>query len=59
MTEEDYKTVIASYQKKAFELFNQNIDYETQIENLNKNILELKSEIDVLKSMKRENKESF
>lgn len=55
MTEEDYKAVIASYQQKAFELFNQNIVYETQINTLKKNILELESEISTLKSMKREN----
>lgn len=59
MSEEDYKAVIASYQKKAFELFNQNIVYETQIENLKKDIIELKSQISVLKSMKIENGESF
>ena len=55
MSEEDYKDVIASYQQKAFELFNQNIVYETQINSLKKSILELKSEIQVLKSMQKEN----
>jgi len=54
MTEEDYKVVIASYQQKAFELFNQNIVYETQINTLKRSILELESEIATLKSMKRE-----
>jgi len=54
MTEEDYKAVIASYQQKAFELFNQNIVYETQINTLKRSILELESEIATLKSMKRE-----
>ena len=54
MSEEDYKAVIASYQQKAFELFNQNVVYETQINTLKKNILELESEIFTLKSMKRE-----
>ena len=58
MSEEDYKDVIASYQQKAFELFNQNIVFETQINNLKKTILELQSEIQVLKSMKRENNEN-
>ena len=58
MTEEDYKNVIASYQQKAFELFNQNIVYETQISSLKKNIVELESEIQVLKSMSMENDES-
>jgi len=58
MSEEDYKDVIASYQQKAFELFNQNIVYETQINTLRKNILELQSEIQVLKSMSKESKEN-
>lgn len=54
MTEEDYKDVIASYQQKAFELFNKNVVYETQINTLKKNITELQSEIQVLKSRNRE-----
>jgi hypothetical protein len=58
MTEEDYKDVIASYQQKAFELFNQNIVYETQINTLKKNIVELESEIQVLKSMNKKNDEN-
>jgi vacuolar-type H+-ATPase subunit I/STV1 len=60
MTEEDYKDVIASYQQKAFDLFNQNIVYETQINTLKKNIAELQSEIQVLKSRNREsNQDSY
>ena len=60
MTEEDYKDVIASYQQKAFDLFNQNIVYETQINTLKKNIIELQSEIQVLKSRNREsNQDSY
>ena len=58
MTEEDYKDVIASYQQKAFELFNQNIVYETQINTLKKNVIELQSEIQVLKSRSKESGES-
>lgn len=58
MTEEDYKDVIASYQQKAFELFNQNIVYETQINTLKKNIIELQSEIQTLKSMHKESSEN-
>jgi len=58
MTEEDYKDVITSYQQKAFELFNQNIVYETQINTLKKNIIELQSEIQVLKSRSKESGES-
>jgi len=38
MNEEDYKDVIAAYQKKAFEIFNQNIVLETQINSLKKTI---------------------
>ena len=41
MTEEDLKAVLAKYQQKAFELFNQNIVLETQIEQLNKTIEQL------------------
>ena len=58
MTEEDYKDVIASYQQKAFELFNQNIVYETQINTLKKNIIELQTEIQTLKSMQKESNEN-
>jgi len=46
MTEEDYKEVIASYQQKAFELFNQNIVLETQVNSLTKRIESLTSQID-------------
>ena len=45
MTEEDYTAVIASYQQKAFELFNQNIVLETQINSLTKTINSLTSQI--------------
>lgn len=44
MTEDDLKAVLAKYQQKTFELFNQNIVLETQIEQLNKSILSLKEE---------------
>jgi len=46
MTEEDYAAVIASYQQKAFELFNQNIVLETQINSLTKTINSLTSQIE-------------
>jgi ribosomal protein S15P/S13E len=46
MTEEDYKEVIASYQQKAFELFNQNIVLETQVNSLTKIINSLTSQIE-------------
>lgn len=42
MSEEDYKAIIAKYQQKSFELFNQNIVLEVQIEQLKKTIAELK-----------------
>ena len=58
MSEEDYKAVIASYQQKAFELFNQNIVLETQLNSLKKIIVELESEIKTIKSMKKESMES-
>lgn len=32
MSEEEYKSVIATYQQKAFELFNSNIVLESQIQ---------------------------
>jgi len=34
MTDSDLKEIIAAYQKKTFELFNQNIVLETQIKQL-------------------------
>ena len=46
MTEEDYTSVIASYQQKAFELFNQNIVLETQVNSLTKTINSLTSQIE-------------
>jgi len=46
MTEEDYAAVIASYQQKAFELFNQNIVLETQVNSLTKTIKSLTSQIE-------------
>jgi len=45
MSEEDLKLVLVKYQQKAFELFNQNIVFETQIEQLNKTITELRKEL--------------
>jgi len=42
MTDDDLKAVLAKYQQKAFELFNQNIVLETQIEQLNKTIEQLR-----------------
>lgn len=52
MTEEDYKAIISTYQQKSFELFNQNIVFETQINTLKKTIELLNEEIDKLKLKK-------
>ncbi len=54
MNEEDYKDVIATYQKKAFELFNQNIVLETQVNSLTKRIESLTSQSDQ-ETLKSEN----
>lgn len=44
MTEEEYKAIIAKYQQRSFELFNQNIVLETQIEQLKKTLVDLSKE---------------
>lgn len=48
MSEDDLKSVLSKYQQKSFELFNQNIVLETQIEQLNKTINSLQKEIEKL-----------
>ena len=53
MTEEDLKAVIAKYQQKTFELFNTNIVLETQIEQANKSISILNTELEKLRKPKR------
>ncbi len=57
MTEDDLKLVLAKYQQKAFELFNQNIILETQVEKLNSNVNSLSDELERLKKPKRGAKE--
>jgi prefoldin subunit 5 len=52
MSEEDLKSVLVKYQQKAFELFNQNIVLETQIENLSATISSLNIELDRLQNSK-------
>jgi FtsZ-binding cell division protein ZapB len=52
MTEEDYKSVISGYQQKSFELFNQNVVLEAQINNLKKTIELLSLEIEKLRQEK-------
>lgn len=49
MSEEDLKAILSKYQQKTFELFNQNIVLETQVEQLNKTVLSLRDELDKLK----------
>jgi dynactin complex subunit len=56
MTEDDLKSVLTKYQQKSFELFNQNIVLETQVEKLNASINALSSELDKLKKSKRSTK---
>jgi len=48
MTDEDLKAILAKYQQKSFELFNQNIVLETQVEQLNKTISSLKIDLEKL-----------
>ena len=50
MSEEDLKSVIATYQQKAFELFNSNIVLETQITSLQKRFEAVANENAHLKS---------
>ncbi len=53
MSEDDLKSVLAKYQQKAFELFNQNIVLETQIDTLTNTVNFLSSELEKLKKPKR------
>ncbi len=53
MSEEDLKLVLSKYQQKTFELFNQNIVLETQIEKLSTTISSLSIELEKLKKPKR------
>ena len=50
MNETEYQAVISTYQQKAFELFNQNIVYQTQINTLQQEVGTLRKEIEQLKS---------
>lgn len=53
MTEDDLKAVLAKYQQKSFELFNQNIVLETQVEKLTAIVNNLSVEIEKLRKPKR------
>lgn len=59
MTENDLKAVLAKYQQKTFELFNQNIVLETQVEQLNASVSSLSAELEKLKKSKRAPKEDY
>jgi hypothetical protein len=48
MSEDDLKAVLAKYQQKAFELFNQNIVLETQVEQLTRSVSTLQTEVQKL-----------
>ena len=50
MNDTEYQAVISTYQQKAFELFNQNIIYQTQINTLQQEIVVLRKEIEQLRS---------
>lgn len=53
MSEDNLKAVLAKYQQKSFELFNQNIVLETQVETLTTTINTLNIEIEKLRKSKR------
>lgn len=53
MSDEDLKSILATYQQKAFELFNSNIVLETQIKTLQSQISSLTNELEKLKKTKR------
>lgn len=52
MSEDDLKLVLAKYQQKSFELFNQNIVLETQLENLQKQVISLREDLEKSKTKK-------
>ena len=59
MNDTDYQAVIAAYQQKAFELFNQNIVYETQIPTLKKQIEDLQKQLENNKSKSKKSEETY
>jgi hypothetical protein len=52
MSEEDYKAIIATYQQKSFELFNQNIVLETQLNSFKQKVEILTKEVERLNNSK-------
>ena len=61
MSENHLKAVLAKYQQKAFELFNQNIVLETQVEQLNTTVASLTNELQKLsqKAKRTQKSEDF
>ena len=53
MSEEDLKSILATYQQKCFELFNSNIVLETQVKSLQSKIETLSVELEKFKKPKR------
>lgn len=59
MNEEDLKAILASYQQKAFELFNSNIVLETQVKTLQNKIEVINSELEKLKKKRPSKTDDF
>ena len=59
MNEEDLKAILASYQQKAFELFNANIVLETQVKTLQNKIEVINSELEKLKKKRPSKTDDF
>lgn len=59
MNEEDLKAILASYQQKAFELFNSNIVLETQVKTLQGKIEVLNNELEKLKKKRPSKTDDF
>jgi hypothetical protein len=53
MSEDDLKSILTKYQQKSFELYNQNIVLETQVEKLNSTVKSLTEELEKFKKSKR------
>jgi hypothetical protein len=55
ISEEDYKTLIAIYQQKTFELFNQTIALEAKVSSLNKLVEKLTENINKITKISEKN----
>ena len=58
MNEEDYKSIITTYQRKSMDLFAQLVVAETKVEVLNTQLREAKLRIQQLEEEKKINKEN-